>query len=98
MSRQQRVRAPLCEMCKSRGIIVKAEVADHIRRHHGDEALFYDPQNLQSLCKKCHDTHKARAERSGETWSRAVGRDGWPLDPLHPANFPRPVRGKSGQS
>ena len=76
MSQQQRMRAPLCEMCRARGIIVVAEVVDHIRPHHGDESLFYDPQNLQSLCKKCHDTHKARAERSGETWSRAVGPDG----------------------
>jgi hypothetical protein len=49
MSRQQRMRAPLCEMCKARGLVVVAQVVDHIRPHHGDERLFFDPQNLQSL-------------------------------------------------
>jgi 5-methylcytosine-specific restriction endonuclease McrA len=97
MSRQQRQRQPLCAMCKARGIIAVAQVADHIRQHRGNEAFFYDPANLQSLCRRCHDTHKARAERSGRTWSRAVGPDGWPTDPAHPANVPRPWRPKAGK-
>ncbi|SEM88349.1 hypothetical protein SAMN05192583_1394 [Sphingomonas gellani] len=41
-------------------------VADHKRAHRGDEALFWDECNLQTLCKPCHDSDKQREEhRSG---------------------------------
>jgi 5-methylcytosine-specific restriction protein A len=59
-------------------------VADHIRPHRGALALFLDPDNLQTLCKACHDGAKARIESRG--YDNAPGPDGWPLDPLHPAN------------
>jgi 5-methylcytosine-specific restriction endonuclease McrA len=39
-------------------------VADHRQPHRGDPALFWDPRNLQTLCKPCHDTHKQRADRA----------------------------------
>ncbi|WP_041527361.1 HNH endonuclease [Paracoccus aminophilus] len=39
-------------------------VADHIRAHRGDEALFWGPANLQCLCKSCHDGAKQREERN----------------------------------
>jgi 5-methylcytosine-specific restriction endonuclease McrA len=39
-------------------------VADHIVPHRGDHRLFFDLNNLQTLCKDCHDTHKQRAERA----------------------------------
>ncbi|AJY44674.1 hypothetical protein TM49_01625 [Martelella endophytica] len=38
-------------------------VADHKRQHHGDPVLFWDINNLQCLCKACHDGAKQRAER-----------------------------------
>ncbi|WP_327198035.1 HNH endonuclease [Sporanaerobacter acetigenes] len=28
---------------------------DHIEPHKGNEDLFYDINNLQSLCKSCHE-------------------------------------------
>lgn len=37
-------------------------VADHRRPHRGSEALFWDADNLQCLCKPCHDSWKQRAE------------------------------------
>jgi 5-methylcytosine-specific restriction protein A len=37
-------------------------VADHIRPHRGNEALFWDPANLQTLAKRCHDRAKQAAE------------------------------------
>jgi 5-methylcytosine-specific restriction enzyme A len=43
-------RNPLCVRC-GRG----ATVCDHIVPHKGDEQLFHDATNLQSLCKSCHD-------------------------------------------
>lgn len=38
-------------------------VADHIRPHRGDPALFWDPDNIQTLWKPHHDRDKQRAER-----------------------------------
>lgn len=61
-----------------------ATVADHIVPHRGDESKFYDPDNLQSLCKPCHDTHKQRIEKRGYTGD--VDESGWPVDQNHPAN------------
>lgn len=38
-------------------------VADHRRPHRGDEAMFWDAENLWCLCKRCHDSQKQRYER-----------------------------------
>jgi hypothetical protein len=78
----QLARKPLCEDCKERGEIVAATVVDHVIPHKGDERLFFDPGNLRSLCKTCHD----RAKKLKETHGYAIGHDatGRPLDPSHP--------------
>jgi hypothetical protein len=53
-------------------------------QHRGNPALFFDPSNLQSLCKACHDGSKQSEERRGYV----IGNDatGRPLDPNHPWN------------
>ena len=56
---------PLCAYCMGLGIVTAASVADHIRPHRGNVSLFYDPENLQSLCQSCHDSTKAREEHLG---------------------------------
>jgi 5-methylcytosine-specific restriction endonuclease McrA len=38
-------------------------VCDHIVPHRGDERLFWDDANLQTLCKPCHDRLKQIEER-----------------------------------
>lgn len=38
-------------------------VADHREPHRGDEALFWDADNLWCLCKPCHDSAKQSEER-----------------------------------
>ena len=38
-------------------------VADHRDPHRGDERLFWEPRNLWTLCKPCHDSRKQRVER-----------------------------------
>ena len=53
---------PLCVLCE--GI---ASVCDHKTPHKGDDLLFYDVNNLQSLCRECHNT-KTGKEFS---WGRA---------------------------
>ena len=40
-------------------------VADHDVPHRGDEALFWDAENLKCLCKPCHDRVKQSEERRG---------------------------------
>lgn len=59
-------------------------VCDHRVPHKGALALFLDPDNLQTLCKACHDGAKAIQESRGYTSD--PGSDGWPSDPAHPAN------------
>lgn len=45
-------RNPLCETPGCRNA---AEVVDHKIDHRGNEVLFWDYNNLQSLCADCHD-------------------------------------------
>lgn len=72
---------PFCRLCKSQGRIVAAAVVDHIVAHRGDEELFWDPDNWQSLCKRCHDSVKQSEERTGKT--KGCDSNGLPLDPSH---------------
>lgn len=39
-------------------------VCDHVVPHRGNERLFFDPSNLQTLCKPCHDSLKQKEERA----------------------------------
>ncbi|WP_461335862.1 HNH endonuclease [Bradyrhizobium liaoningense] len=39
-------------------------VCDHKIPHRGDERLFWDKTNLQTLLKTCHDRDKQKAEQS----------------------------------
>lgn len=50
---------PLCEKCLEEDVTVLATVADHIVPvKKGGSG--YDLENLQSLCKRCHDSKSAR--------------------------------------
>lgn len=93
-------REPLCRACLRRGIVNDGSLTasgakqtnpkrrflavDHRKPHRGDEALFFDPENLQTLCPDDHDQNKQRLEARGYCEER--GADGWPIDPMHPAN------------
>ena len=59
-SRLFRMRHPLCVACKRRGIDALSEITDHVIPHRGDKKLFWDMQNWQALCKKCHDRKTAQ--------------------------------------
>jgi 5-methylcytosine-specific restriction protein A len=58
---QQLARRPMCETCRR----APATVAHHKHPHRGVWELFADPNNLQSVCKRCHDGEIARGERAG---------------------------------
>lgn len=59
-------RSPLCVKCLDAGRIVEATVVDHIIPHNGDSSLFWDSDNWQPLCKRCHDSVKQAEERAAE--------------------------------
>lgn len=78
---------PLCAFHLARGETVAARIADHKERHNGDiDRFLHGP--LQSLCKPCHDSLKQAQEIAG--FSKEAGLDGFPVDPAHPFNRPRP--------
>lgn len=72
---------PCCAYCEQQGAVTLATVADHIKPHKGDELLFYNPNNLQSLCKFHHDRTKQKEEKQGVV----IGgnEQGIPNDPSH---------------
>lgn len=64
-SRWQKARAgylavhPFCKRCLDTGKHTAATVVDHIVPHKGDKELFWDKNNWQPLCKRCHDIKTA---------------------------------------
>jgi shikimate kinase len=53
---------PLCVMCEAQGLLTPATVVDHVIPHKGDDTLFWDNNNWQSLCRRHHDRDKRRIE------------------------------------
>ncbi|MEC0092871.1 HNH endonuclease signature motif containing protein [Paenibacillus macquariensis] len=45
---------PLCVHCLNGDRLTEATVVDHIKPHKGDKELFWDRNNWQPLCQKCH--------------------------------------------
>jgi len=89
-------REPLCRYCARQGLVVQATVVDHIARHRGDKALFFDGKNLQSLCKTCHDSVKQR-EELGQT-VHTYDTHGMPMHAAHPWNMGLPEGGGGASS
>ena len=56
------IKNPLCVECMKKGKYSSATVVDHIIPHKQDRKLFWDRENWQSLCKRCHDKKTARGE------------------------------------
>jgi 5-methylcytosine-specific restriction protein A len=76
---------PLCNPCwKISGREVPASIVHHKIEHKGDEALFWNWDNLEAVCPSCHSGHIRVSEHVG--YSQACDADGFPIDPRHPAN------------
>lgn len=56
---------PLCVMCEAESPprVSAATIVDHRIPHRGDERLFWDETNWQSLCATHHSGEKQRQER-----------------------------------
>ena len=70
--------SPLCAYCLEMHRVTPAVIADHIKpvRTHPELAFVFE--NVQSLCFDCHNSVKAKEERTG----KRIGCDvnGLPLD------------------
>ena len=74
-----------CNVMLKRGRTHKnSAVVHHIKPHKGDLDLFFDLDNLQSVCKAHHDSDLQSIEARG--FDASVGSDGLPSDPDHPFN------------
>lgn len=77
-------RSPLCVPCREKGRLVPATTVHHVKPHRGDQSLFWDSTNLQSVCSSCHSGEIQMSEKRG--YHSTVGTDGWPIDSNHPFN------------
>ena len=73
---------PLCRLCTQQGRVTAATVVDHIIRIKVRPDLRLARENLQPLCKACHDSAAQSRDRRG--YLKGTGVDGCPLDPNHP--------------
>ncbi|MBY3333758.1 HNH endonuclease [Rhizobium laguerreae] len=69
---------PLCEFCLVTEEVTAADVVDHRKAHKGQLDLFYDPSNLQSLCKYHHDGAKQMIDNGKKVVTYGV--DGYPIE------------------
>jgi 5-methylcytosine-specific restriction protein A len=53
-----------CRKCSRIEANTSMLVADHKEPHRGSASLFWDEENLQCLCKGCHDSIKQAEEQS----------------------------------
>lgn len=86
LRRRQLAAHPLCQCphCREgKGALREATVVDHIKAHKGDRKLFFDPTNLQSFAKSCHDTFKQSEEAGGQGFMKGRDERGYPLNLAH---------------
>ena len=62
---------PVCTVCQEEGRVTMADIVDHIIPHKGSQSLFWDFNNHQALCKRCHD-RKTASEDMG-SWDDSKG-------------------------
>ena len=63
----------LCELCRSRGLTVAADIVHHIRPIRSGGAV-WDKANLCAVCRTCHHREHAaeREERGNPGWLSLV--------------------------
>lgn len=76
---------PYCNICHRQ----PSTVADHINDHKGNPVLFYSGDNLQGLCKPCHDIKTGKASHLRQ------GADGQPKASVYINGVEYPLAGSS---
>jgi 5-methylcytosine-specific restriction enzyme A len=59
-SRMFRRENPLCCECLKYGVTKPSECVDHVVPHKCDPVLFWDRNNWQALCNRCHNRKSAK--------------------------------------
>lgn len=58
---------PLCERCLKKGIYNAAEIIHHKEyindKNYNDDNVFFNIDNLESLCRKCHNEEHFEKEK-----------------------------------
>ena len=62
----------------------QSAVVHHLKPHKGNHDLFFDLDNLQSVCWSCHSGDIQSSEARG--FDVGVNSSGLPTDPNHPFN------------
>jgi 5-methylcytosine-specific restriction endonuclease McrA len=83
MRAAQLARHPYCQCPHHKKAKVEANVVDHITPHKGDTRLFFNPRNLQSMTKECHDRFKQSQDRGGSGFDVGCDAQGSPLNHDH---------------
>ena len=60
LRRQVLAEQPLCEQCRREGRAAAAVEVDHVLRSSTHPELLHDRDNLQALCRRCHEAKTAR--------------------------------------
>lgn len=62
----------LCERCKAQGLFVPAEIVHHKRhlnrRTRNDPKETYNFDNLEALCRSCHNAEHFTKRHKGQRW------------------------------
>ena len=64
VSKRWRANNPLCAECERNGRAVSSQCVDHIVPHRGNQRLFWDSDNWQALCFRCHNIKSANEKQS----------------------------------
>lgn len=83
LRKRQLSRHRYCQCPHHRDDKILATVVDHKKPHKGDTRLFYNPANLQSMTKECHDKYKQSQESGGVGFDRGCDVSGAPLNQDH---------------
>lgn len=66
LRREKLIQNPLCERCMSKGIYNSAYIIHHkdyvTDKNYMDDTVFYNLDNLESLCIECHNKEHFGAE------------------------------------
>ena len=75
----------LCQPCRKRGLVTIATAVDHIVSKAKAAALRWSlaridgEDNLQAICKDCHDVKSQEEQGKTTRVKTAAGPDGWPV-------------------
>ena len=72
---------PYCEDCFRYHTMTHANEVDHITPHRGDVHLFFNEDNLQSLCEPCHSrkTMNESGLNKNKYNKQPININGWPI-------------------